>query len=299
MRKAGISYNGLPDNETNGYQTIEALKSTSNKWDSIKPLTLSGGIIQLDFKISLLENGEYLLVKPNFDKTTETQIKGLEPSLFTLSFAGSFKSGEHCILEKTAGGFLLTRLADHVSLNSMVDSLGYLKKASEAEETAGEIDNKATTPLINKIVYGIRTIGTQSGNYLATALRNGLYPKEHFTIVANIAAPALRNRGGFSGVEISGMPNGTNLPVFGNIVSATVVQNGGSASTIRCVVQNTMTDTNYKVSIDLESQSDMNQDNRNYGWVFKPINATTFDVSAREPSNSVQNIKVHLDVIKL
>ena len=69
----------------------------------------------------------------------------------------------------------------------MCTELLFIKKASQAEENAGAIDTVATTPLVNKVTYALRTIGADSINYLATAIRNGLYPKEHFAIVDGLS----------------------------------------------------------------------------------------------------------------
>lgn len=188
MRLYEIVPTGLPDNETNGYQIIEALSALASKNDYIYPLTTNGTTtLSIDIKLSLMKNNEFLICLASANKTTETLIKGTGVTSMAVTYSGNFKANEYVRVIKTALGVSIVRVADWNSLNAMVGELLYLKKASQSEENAGTIDTVATTPLVNKVAYTLRTIGADSANYLATGLRNGLYPKEHWSIVDGLS----------------------------------------------------------------------------------------------------------------
>jgi hypothetical protein len=178
MRLYGIVPNDLPDNENNGYQIIDALVALASKNDFIYPLTTNGTILNVAIKLSSMKNGEFIVCLATTNRTTETQITGLGAGTFTVAYSGSFKANEYVRVIKTSGGVSIIRLADALSLDSMVSDFLYLKKASQVEEDAGTIDTKATTPLTNLTAFVKRVIGADSGNYLATQSRNGLLSKE-------------------------------------------------------------------------------------------------------------------------
>ena len=60
-----------------------------------------------------------------------------------------------------------------------------------------------------------------------------------------------------------------------------------------------MDNTNYKVSIDVESQGEILNDNDCGTFVFKPINTTQFKISNFKASSETQVLKVHLEVKQL
>jgi hypothetical protein len=195
MRLYGILPNGLPDNETNGYQIIESLIALASKNDYIYPLTTNGtDTLNIDIKLSLMKDNEFLICLASANKTTETLIKGSAVTAFAVTYSGEFKANEYVRVIKTSGGVSIIRVADWNSLSAMATELNFLKKASQSEEDAGVIDTVATTPLVNKTTFIKRVIGADSGSYLATAIRNGLYPKEHFSIVEGLAGPALKSK---------------------------------------------------------------------------------------------------------
>lgn len=188
MRLYEIAPTDFPDNETNGYQIIEALSALASKNDYIYPLTTNGtDTLSVGIKLSLMKNNEFFICLASANKTTETLIKGTGVTSMAVTYSGNFKANEYVRVIKTALGVSIVRVADWNSLNAMVGELLYLKKASQSEENAGIIDTVATTPLVNKVTYTLRTIGADSVNYLATALRNGLYPKEHWVIVDGLS----------------------------------------------------------------------------------------------------------------
>lgn len=299
MRLYDIIPNGLPDNELNGFQLIQALSALASKNDYIYPLTTNGNdTLSIDIKLHLMKENEFLVCLASTDKTTENLIKGSDATTFAVTYSGNFKANEYVKVVKTGAGVSIIRVADWNSLSAMASELGFLKKASQAQENAGAVDTVATTPLVNKITYTLRTIGADSVNYLASIARNGLYPKEHFAIVASLGVNAVRNVGYFEALDVGGGSLGA-LAVSGDISSAIVTNTGGGYSIIRCIVNNTMTDTNYEVQASLQSLGTMSADNTVLAPVYKIINATTFDISFRETSNAAQSIRVRLRVIKI
>lgn len=297
MRKYGIVPNNLPDNITNGFQIVEAIQALASKNDFVLPLTDVGGVLSVPIKFSFMEDNEGVICKSGINLGPQTQIKGSDAVTFNTTYVGSFKNNEYVRVIKTASGVTIVRLADAVSLDAMVAELNFLKKATQTEENAGTIDTKATTPLSNLTAFVRRVIGVDSVNYLATAIRNGLYPKEHFSIVANIGASPVKNIGWFSGLDVNG---GTgSLPVGGNITSATITTSGSGDSFLTVTMQNAMVGTDYYVRSFIESQGQINFDNDIIREVFKPISSTQFQMAFREVSASVQSLKVHLEVVQL
>jgi hypothetical protein len=296
MRLYDIVPNNLPDNETNGFQIIEAIMSLASKNDFILPLSLNTGVLSVPIKLGFMRTGEQVVCKASFDLASQTQIKGSDATTFTFTANGTFKTNEYVRIIKTVSGVDIIRLVDNVSLNAMVSDLLFLKKASQAEENAGAIDTKATTPLVNLVAFTRRVIGADSGSYLASGIRNGLESIEHFGLVEQLKK--IKNRGWFSGLDIGGTV-GTSYAVSGDIASAisvTAVVAGNSL--IECTLANAMTNTNYKVNISIESMGNADLDNDCGQFVFKVVSTTVFRIAVAELFSGVQNLKVHLEVVQ-
>jgi hypothetical protein len=194
MRLYGIEHNGLPDNETNGYQFVEALKALASKNDFVLPLTVQDSILRVPLKIGKLLPDESFIVKAGADKTNETQIRGIDNVTKGVSFIGDYKENEYLRIINTAATVVIIRMVDALNLGTAVDELLYLKGATQTEENAGTTDAKATTPLTNKTVYILRTIGNDSGNYLAKPTggpdaRNGLLSSQDKFKIDNFTDP--------------------------------------------------------------------------------------------------------------
>jgi len=296
MRLYGITPNDLPDNETNGFQIIDAWRGLASKNDFILNLGSTGGILQVPIKLGLMINEEAVICVATANFTTETQIKGSDAPTFTATIQGGFKTGEYVRLIKKSGGITLVRIADQLSLDLMVSGLLYLKKASYAQEIAGVLDTVATNPLSNALAFVERVNGASSSMSLATALRNGLYPKEHFAIVAALGASPVKNTGWFSGLNVGAA--GT-LPVSGDITAATLTSTGPD-SFITCTMANAMANTNYIVKTWVQGESaSLDNDNDITQIVFKTISTTQFQVSTRELATSSQSLKIHIEVVQL
>lgn len=301
MRLYGITHNGLPDNETNGYQSLQAIIALASKNDFVLDLTSVSGVLNVPLKLGKLLNNESFIFKANINKTTETQIKGtLDNVTKTVSFIGDFKNGEYVRAINTASSVVLVRLADATNIDTIVGENNYLKKASQAQEDAGVIDTVATTPLVNKVTFGKRVNGsTESVPYLATALINGLYPKEHFQIVANIGANPIKNKGTFGAFNIA-KAGGVNIPVSGDATTAvTVASNQDKNIIVLVTMANAMDNTNYVVKTFAESTGTIQTDNDGNGKVFKTISTTQFQFSMRSSGNGTEAIKIHFEVEQL
>ena len=307
LRLYGIPHNGIPDNETNGYQLIDAVVALASKNDFNLDLTSvsSGGGLELNvpLKLGKLLPNETFILKAAADKTTETNVKGtLDNVSKTVTFLGDFKSGEYVRMVNTPSAIILVRLVDYFNLESAASELLFLKAASQVEENAGLIDTKGTTPLTNKIAFIDRVNGnTESINYLASASRNGLLSKEQYNIIANIGQSSTKNTGFFDGLDSGGMSVGDNFVVGGNIVSAVVLYDTSGATRIRVTLQNAMDNLNYFVRIHIQSKTpDVNMDNdRNLATpIFRPISADIVDIVTDELSSVTQNLKVHLEVVQ-
>lgn len=296
MRLYGIIPSGLPDNEANGFQIVEALKALASKNDYIYPLSSVDGVLNVDIKFANMQNGEFIVCRASVDKTTETQIKGIGATNFSITYSGSFKTNEYVRVIKTSGGISIVRLADWNSLSAMATDLGFLKKATYLQEIDGTLDTVATTPLNNALAFVERVNGLLSAGSLASAIRNGLYPKEHFTIVAGLGASPVKNIGWFSGLDVGASGS---LPVSGNITSAvaTILLNG--ESNILVTFQNPMQNVNYFVRIHLESQGSFSEDNNILTPVFVPFSTTQCKISMNEIVSGLQSLKVHLEVVQL
>lgn len=168
MRLYGINHNGLPDNTTNGYELVDAARALASKNDFILPLTTAAGVLNVPVKLGKLLNDESIILKATADKGAETHIKGsLDGTSKVVTYLGSFKANEYVRLINTAASVVLVRMVDSFNLDSAVTDLNYLKKASQAEEDAGALDTKSTTPLVNKAAFIKRVNGADSENYLA------------------------------------------------------------------------------------------------------------------------------------
>lgn len=301
MRLYEIIPSGLPDNETNGYQVLDAFIALASKNDFIYPLSTDGTTLSVDIKLSLMKTNEFLICLASADKTTETLIKGSGPTSFAVVYSGNFKANEYVRVIKTLSGVSIIRIADWNSLNAMVAELGFLKKSTYADELAATSDQVATNPLSNALIFSERVNGTSSAASLATAIRNGLYPKEHFAIVAGIGASPVKNVGFFSGLDIGGPPPGTALAVGGNITSAVIFASGvmTAESFILVTMANAMANTNYYVRSFIESQGTLNQDDDANSVVFKPISTTQYQVAIKESAGGTQSLKIHMEVVQL
>lgn len=296
MRLYGLSSNELPDNELNGFQLVDAVRALASKNDFILTLGSVSGVVTVPVKIGLLLDNESIVCLSSIDIGLETQIKGSDGVIMSITKFGTFKSNEYVRLIKTASTVVLVRIADATSLDLMAAEFSYLKKATQAEENAGAIDTKATTPLTNLVAFTKRIIGADSGNFLATITRNGLMSIADKIKLNNLTTAI--NVGWFSGFNVSQLPGA--LAVSGDFLSANVetpVETG--TSSVLVTMTNAMSNVNYKVRIDVQSEGTFYEDLDTYSIMFRPVSTTQFRVIASKLGSNVTSLKIHLEVVQL
>ena len=299
MNLAGLSFNLLPENEANGYQLIESLRSLATKNDLNYDLSKSGSILTLPIRLNKVTENEILRAKAGFDKGTETTIRGtLDNANKPVSYLGDFKENEYVRLINTASSVLIIREVDAFNLGTAIDELAYLKAATQPQENTGTTDEAATTPLTNKTVFTERVNGDDSDDYLATTDRNGLLSAAFWDIINGIGTPALRNRNNFILGDIAGVSAGNSL-VSNYETDPLVTQAGSGRSTIDITFDNAMDNMNYRLDFNAESLGNIDSDNDFRGLVFKKISTTKASFLIQESANVTQNIKIHVDVIQL
>lgn len=297
MRLYDISHNGLPDNETNGYQLVDALISLASKNDFLINLSDVSGVISVPLKIGKLKDNEAFITKALFDKDAQTTIKGSDNVTKSVSFIGDFKTNEYVRMINTASSVILVRLVDSFNLDTVATELLYLKKATQLEEDLGVTDTVATTPLTNKTVFTSRV---QEAEYLSDGAKNGTYPKEHFTIVENLGADPVKNIGSFQGVDVGAGVVGFNYPVTGDVSTAQILGAGSGASRIKVNLSNAMDDTNYFVRIHIQSNSVSAVNDRDLLVpTFRNKTTNSFEFQIREVSSIGQNIEVFIETYQL
>jgi hypothetical protein len=296
MRLYGILPSGLPDNETNGYQIITALSALASKNDYIYPLATDGTVLSVDIKLSFMNTNEFLVCLASADKGSETIIKGSNNTAFAVTYSGNFKSGEYVRVIKTNVGVSIIRIADWNSLEAMVTDLGFLKKASQAQENAGTSDLVSTTPLVNKVTFARRVNGADSGTYLSSASQNGLMSISQYNQLAGLSG--VRNRGWFSGLDVGGSGS---LPTSGytSAVATAGATPGDDESFVLVTMPVAMDNLNYRVECFPQSEGSIGNDNEISGIIFRPVSTTQFTVSLRGLNVALQSLKIHMDVRQL
>jgi len=277
MRLYDITPNNLPDNETNGYQLVEAFKALASKNDYIYPLNTNGTELVVDIKFAQMLENEYILCLAGVNKGVETSIKGSQPATFPITYSGDFKANEYVRVIKTTLGVSIIRVADFNSLNAMVSELGYLKKATTPETIAGAIDDKAVTPLSFLGAFTNLVIGANSVNFLASTLRNGLYPKTHFDIVAGIGATPLKMFGTFTGSNFDDdLINGT-YATSGDISSAHKSGNTDEGGIVRVVFGQNLP-AQYMVTLSVRSHAGTENANDIRPLIWYPVTANAIEI---------------------
>ena len=300
MRRAGILYNGLPDNVTNKYQLEQALVALPTKNDFILDLTSNNGRLNIPIKLGILESGESFVCRSTSDYNSENEIVGtIDNTTISVIVSGNYKMNEYVRLVRASNNITLIRIGDSISIDAMVGELGFLKAASNIEELDGLISSVATTPMGNLLAFVEWVNGVASSSSLASAIRNGLYPKEHFQIVENIGNDRVRNIGWVSGLDPGGGSAGSTFPVSGNFSQCSFVERENGATTWEITLENPMDNTNYFVRIFLESLGDPDHDDDLLTPVFIVVSATRFRLRIDENSSNTQSVKAHMETVQI
>jgi hypothetical protein len=300
MRSAGFSYNGQPENETAGYQYVNALKQFANKNNYISTLqTASGGKLRVSIDLPQMKIGEFFLCLSNVNVGAQAILTTLGSGVdFAINFKGGvIKSGDYVRGVVTNSGVDLIRLADGNTAALIISELGYLLAASQVEEDAGAINTKATTPLTNKTVFTKRVTGADSGDFLATNARNGLMSQAHVIALEAVSNPE-RNYGTFGTFDVNTGSVNDLYGVSGDVTEAKLIQRHSNGQIIQVTLDNAMNNLNYEVKVSVESLGNIELDNNIEVPTWKKISTTVFQVIFAETVPGVQNIKAHIAVIQ-
>lgn len=307
MRLAGLTFNASFDNETNGYQFVQACSALAAKSDFILPLTTSAGVLQIPTALQILQLNEKLICKAGANYTTETQIKGTGATPLTVAVTSLYQTGDYVMLVRTSGGVQLMRLVTADNINIIVGDNNYLKAAIDSDEDTGTSTAKATTPASNKYIFTKRvTDPTVAIPFLATHSTPGLMSGADKTALDGFSSP-IKNVGWFSGVDPGAGSVGAFYSPSGNIASAQIVYVGagggananGGYTDILVTVTNAMANTNFFVRTAIQSSGLLYKDNNILTPVFVPLSATTFTLSLADAVGNTQNLKLHIEVIQL
>lgn len=302
MRQAQLPFNAEFDNETNGYQFVQACQALASKSDFVLPLTTSAGVLQIPTALQILQTNEKLICKADADFASETQIKGTAATLYTLSTTSPYKTGDYVMLIRTSGGVQLIRMVTADNINLIVSENAYLKAANNAAEDTGTSTVLATTPASGEYIFTKRvTDPTAAIPFLATDSTPGLMSAADKTALDGFTSP-IKNIGSFGNVDAGGGTVGALAPCLGDISTAqiTAVSGGGEWTAYRVTFANEMADTDYFVRFSCESSGTLSVDSNIYTPTFKVFSTTQFDFSLwQSPSGGVQNIKVHCEVVQL
>lgn len=298
MRLAAITFNGDFDNETNGFQFLQALIALASKSDYILALTTSAGVLGIATKLGILKLNEKLIVQAAANWTTETNIIGSDAVNLTVTITRQYKAGDLLIMVRTSGGVQLISVATADNLNVLINELSYLKAASNSITLTGTAINSAVTPA--SLLYALTrylTNPTNAAPFYATDSTPGLLSAADKTKIDNDLTT--KNIGWISGVDVGGGTSGHAYPVNGDITSA--IDTGGTAGNTNITVTfaNAMTGTNFCVRMMVESQGNPGIDNDINCPVFVPLSSTTFQISISEATSGIQSLKIHCEVVQL
>lgn len=293
MRLYGIVHNNLPDNETNGYQFIEALVALASKNDFTLPLSLSNGVLTLPVKLGrLLNNESFVLLSSSTFNNSITSITGILDNVTkNVTVIGNVKPGEYVKFINTSTNVIIVRDVNSINIDSVNSDLGYLKSANGTETNGGSISNKAVTPLSFAQSFIERINGNTSTNFLANGSRNGLLSVSDWNKIQNIASSNVVNVGRIGGLDVKS-PGG-NLPFAGNVLSASV--SGGTQITV--TTSNNHGNNNYFVRLHIQTNGNFDLDNNVLGWSFRVISGNQFIINVDE-TGGFQNLTVHFETVR-
>ena len=145
MREAGLNYNNLPDNVSNGYQLFEAIKRVAAKNDFIGSATKQGNdTVYFDAPLNIFKDKESMIFNVNFD-STDALNKAICPApnfSKTLVISGAFKSGQKVRLINEASRVVVSGIYETNDVPNLLSRLDAL------EGIIGTM-NKIITPIVN------------------------------------------------------------------------------------------------------------------------------------------------------
>ena len=145
MREAGLNYNNLPDNVSNGYQLFEAIKRVAAKNDFVGSATKQGNdTVYFDAPLNIFKDKESMIFNVNFD-STDALNKAICPApnfSKTLVISGAFKSGQKVRLINEASRVVVSGIYETNDVPNL------LQRLTSLESVIGTM-NKIITPIVN------------------------------------------------------------------------------------------------------------------------------------------------------
>ncbi len=136
MQRAKFTPNNLPDNKTNGYQIMDAIRENGGKFDMIHTMTLSGGELVVDFRLDNVYDKEYIIVKfmsPNdtdnvsgVNELTDSNLNSYQAFLFPDFYNNFFSEGRY-IIERNIDAFSIYPIATRSVLSNIYERLETLE----------------------------------------------------------------------------------------------------------------------------------------------------------------------------
>ena len=145
MREAGLNYNNLPDNVSNGYQLFEAIKRVAAKNDFIGSATKQGNdTVYFDAPLNIFKDRESMIFSVNFDSTDDFNKAVCSTPNFskTLVISGAFKSGQKVRLINEASRVVVSGIYETNDVPNL------LQRLTSLESVIGTM-NKIITPIVN------------------------------------------------------------------------------------------------------------------------------------------------------
>lgn len=292
-REASVMENNLPDNESNGFQLIEALHSFATKNSIVHDVLLSGSNIKINLPLVPLNVGEFIICKANFDYSNQNFIIGTDlPTAiqFSATVKNSFKTDDTLYITKTSSGFEIESIANYSTFENIATELKFPKIATQTQEDGGTDNATATSPKTNLTAFVRRVNGSDSNNYLANSTRDGIYPKSHYTTVEALGAK-VKNKGWFGNVN-AGSP--ATLASGGDVASVSETVPEGGTTVVTVTMTNAM-NPSYIVKAFAMSEGALVDDADIYSLTPKVLTTTQFQIAISKIGNQTTAIKVYFE----
>lgn len=140
MQRAKITPNNLPDNVTNGYQIMDAIRENGGKFDAIHKLTKVGNELVLNARLDNVYDNEFLIATfENSESTVNMSgvgfIKDSLDNIFTTynypDYNSNFFDGGRYIIQKVNDYFEVYPIVTRSVLSNIYDRLDTLEIYSE------------------------------------------------------------------------------------------------------------------------------------------------------------------------
>ncbi|MES2287272.1 MAG: hypothetical protein V4547_16390 [Bacteroidota bacterium] len=131
MRDAKMTYNGLPDNVTNGYQLYDAMMSLAGKNDLIKPVSVfNPTTLLIPVHLLALKLDEQITFRAAADSDPAfVLVKGSNGTTKTLVITGSWKAGDKVRLINNNANIEMAGLYDSANVDNLPSRLTNLENS--------------------------------------------------------------------------------------------------------------------------------------------------------------------------